>query len=126
MAVAFAAALPWPQASFACTLAASLLCLCSLALGHLCRDDLPRPPQVHWIFKNKDHGKMAAAASLGSILLWDVEGGLPQIDKYLYATDNYVVAGAQLCSLALGILARVASFWEPKKPVYLCYRVDED
>ncbi len=36
---------------------------------------------VSWIYKNKDHGKMAAAASLGSVLLWDVEGGLPQIDK---------------------------------------------
>jgi 26S proteasome regulatory subunit N1 len=36
---------------------------------------------VSWIYKNKDHGKMAATASLGAILLWDVEGGLPQIDK---------------------------------------------
>uniref|UniRef100_A0A7S0WQH9 26S proteasome non-ATPase regulatory subunit 2 homolog n=1 Tax=Pyramimonas obovata TaxID=1411642 RepID=A0A7S0WQH9_9CHLO len=51
---------------------------------------------VSWIFKNKEHGKMSAAASLGAILLWDVEGGLPQIDKYLYSTDNHVVAGALL------------------------------
>eukprot|EP00959_Pyramimonas_sp_CCMP1952_P436170 9133886-Pyramimonas_sp.AAC.1 len=51
---------------------------------------------VSWIFKNKEHGKMSAAASLGAILLWDVEGGLPQIDKYLYSTDNHVVAGAML------------------------------
>jgi hypothetical protein len=36
---------------------------------------------VHWIFKNKDHGKTAATASLGLISLWDVEGGLPAIDK---------------------------------------------
>ena len=36
---------------------------------------------VHWIFKNKDHGKTAATASLGLINLWDVEGGLPAIDK---------------------------------------------
>ena len=35
--------------------------------------------QVHWIFKNKDHGKMSATASLGTVLLWDVEGGLPQV-----------------------------------------------
>lgn len=27
------------------------------------------------------------------ITLWDVEGGLPQIDKYLYSRDNHVVAG---------------------------------
>lgn len=49
---------------------------------------------MHWIFKNKDQGKTAAAASLGMITLWDVEGGLPQIDKYLYSKDNHVVAGA--------------------------------
>lgn len=56
---------------------------------------------VHWIFKNKDHGKISATASLGMVTLWDVEGGLPQIDKYLYSTDNYVVAGALL---AIGIV----------------------
>ncbi|DBB00701.1 TPA: hypothetical protein ACH3X3_002371 [Trebouxia sp. C0006] len=55
---------------------------------------------VHWIFKNKDHGKTSATASLGMITLWDVEGGLPQIDKYLYSRDNHVVAGALL---AVGI-----------------------
>jgi 26S proteasome regulatory subunit N1 len=57
---------------------------------------------VHWIFRNKDHGKVSAAASLGMVLLWDVEGGLPQIDRFLYATDSNVVAGA---SLAVGIVA---------------------
>ena len=48
---------------------------------------------MHWIFKNKDQGKTAATASLGLVTLWDVEGGLPQIDKFLYSKDNYVVAG---------------------------------
>ncbi|KAF8063704.1 RPN1B [Scenedesmus sp. PABB004] len=56
---------------------------------------------VHWIFKNKDHGKTSATASLGLIALWDVEGGLPLIDKYLYASDNAVVAGALL---AIGVV----------------------
>jgi 26S proteasome regulatory subunit N1 len=56
---------------------------------------------THWIFKNKDHGKTSATASLGMITLWDVEGGLPLIDKYLYSPDNYVVAGALL---AIGIV----------------------
>lgn len=51
---------------------------------------------VHWIFKNKEHGKTSATASLGLITLWDVEGGLPQIDKYLYSQDPAVVAGALL------------------------------
>ena len=52
--------------------------------------------RVHWIFKNKDQGKTAATASLGLVTLWDMEGGLPQIDKFLYSKDNYVVAGVQL------------------------------
>jgi 26S proteasome regulatory subunit N1 len=56
---------------------------------------------VHWVFKNKDHGKAAAVASLGMVSLWDVEGGLPAIDKYLYSTDPHVVAGALL---AIGTL----------------------
>ena len=29
-----------------------------------------------WIYKNKDDGKIAAAASLGMILLWDIDEGL--------------------------------------------------
>lgn len=58
--------------------------------------------QVSWIFKNKEHGKMSATASLGMVLMWDVEGGLPQIDKYLYSTDNHVVAGALLSVSAFG------------------------
>lgn len=33
------------------------------------------------IYNNKDYGKMSAAASLGMVLLWDVDGGLVQIDK---------------------------------------------
>jgi len=56
---------------------------------------------VHWIFKNKEHGKTSATASLGLISLWDVEGGLPLIDKYLYSSDNAVVAGALL---AIGLV----------------------
>ena len=39
---------------------------------------------------------MSAAASLGSILLWDVEGGLPQVDAYLYSEEPNIVAGGLL------------------------------
>ena len=56
---------------------------------------------VSWIFKNKEHGKMSAAASLGSILLWDVEGGLPQVDAYLYSEESNIVAGGLL---AVGLI----------------------
>ncbi|KAF9191026.1 proteasome regulatory particle base subunit [Haplosporangium sp. Z 767] len=54
-----------------------------------------------WIFKNKDHGMMSASASLGMILLWDVDMGLNQIDKYLYSDDENIRAGALL---AVGIV----------------------
>lgn len=38
---------------------------------------------------------LSAAASLGTILLWDVDGGLTQIDKYLYSSEDYIkVSGA--------------------------------
>jgi len=54
-----------------------------------------------WINKNKEHGMMSATASLGMILLWDVEIGLAQIDRYLYSSEEYIKAGA---ILAIGIL----------------------
>eukprot|EP00538_Stauroneis_constricta_P000378 CAMPEP_0119554664 /NCGR_PEP_ID=MMETSP1352-20130426/7076_1 /TAXON_ID=265584 /ORGANISM="Stauroneis constricta, Strain CCMP1120" /LENGTH=931 /DNA_ID=CAMNT_0007601279 /DNA_START=111 /DNA_END=2906 /DNA_ORIENTATION=+ len=59
-------------------------------------------PDSEWLYKNKDHGMMSAAASLGSILLWNVEEGLTQIDKFLYSSEDYVKAGA---ALAVGILS---------------------
>lgn len=59
-------------------------------------------PDNEWLYKNKDHGMMSAAASLGSVLLWNVEEGLTQIDKFLYSSEDYVKAGA---ALAVGILS---------------------
>uniref|UniRef100_A0A0E0QPU6 26S proteasome non-ATPase regulatory subunit 2 homolog n=1 Tax=Oryza rufipogon TaxID=4529 RepID=A0A0E0QPU6_ORYRU len=50
----------------------------------------------NWLFKNKEHGKASAAASLGMILLWDSDSGLAQLDKYLHSNDIHVVAGALL------------------------------
>ena len=44
---------------------------------------------------------MSAAASLGALLLWDVDNGLTQIDKYLYSNEDYVKAGALL---AIGLV----------------------
>ncbi|CAK9169572.1 unnamed protein product [Ilex paraguariensis] len=55
----------------------------------------------NWLFKNKEHGKTSAAASLGMILLWDVDSGVAEINKYLGSNDNYVIAGALL---GVGIL----------------------
>ena len=33
---------------------------------------------------------MSSTATLGLILLWDIDGGLTQIDKYLYSTEDYI------------------------------------
>ncbi|XP_067655757.1 26S proteasome non-ATPase regulatory subunit 2-like [Haliotis asinina] len=49
-----------------------------------------------WLYKNKEHGMLSATASLGLILLWDVDGGLTQIDKYLYSAEDHIKAGALL------------------------------
>ncbi|KAI8825259.1 armadillo-type protein [Fimicolochytrium jonesii] len=54
-----------------------------------------------WIYKNKEHGMMSAAASLGVILLWNVEEGLTHIDKYLYSQEDHIKAGALL---AIGLV----------------------
>ncbi|UJR33872.1 hypothetical protein I4U23_021293 [Adineta vaga] len=49
-----------------------------------------------WLAKYKDTGLLSATASLGLIVLWDVDGGLSLIDKYLYSGDDNMKAGALL------------------------------
>ena len=44
-------------------------------------------------------GMLSAAASLGMILLWDVDGGLTQIDKYLYSSEDYIKVNIRLGSV---------------------------
>ncbi|CAG8452976.1 18718_t:CDS:10 [Acaulospora morrowiae] len=53
-----------------------------------------------WIYKNKDHGMLSAAASIGMIMLWDLDS-LSHPDKYLYSDDDNIKAGALL---ALGLM----------------------
>ncbi|KAJ6741298.1 26S PROTEASOME NON-ATPASE REGULATORY SUBUNIT [Salix purpurea] len=67
------------------------------------QDKLMTPPtdsssggSGNWLFKNKEHGKTSAAASLGMILMWDVDSGLAQLDKYFHSNDNHVISGALL------------------------------
>lgn len=54
-----------------------------------------------WVWKTKEEGMMSTVASLGTLLLWDVEGGLDKIDKYTYAPEDQILAGA---NLAIGIM----------------------
>jgi 26S proteasome regulatory subunit N1 len=54
-----------------------------------------------WVWKTKEEGMMSTVASMGTLLLWDVEGGLDKIDKYTYAPEDQILAGA---NLAIGIM----------------------
>lgn len=54
-----------------------------------------------WIWKNKDSGITAAAASLGLIHLWDIDEGFAKIDKYMESTNDLIKAGAYM---AVGII----------------------
>lgn len=60
------------------------------------KDKLMADTETSWIYRNKDHGMMAAAASLGMIGLWDEDTGLADLDKYLYSDQEYVKSGALL------------------------------
>jgi 26S proteasome regulatory subunit N1 len=52
-----------------------------------------------WLAKYKDNGLLSATASLGLIVLWDVDGGLSLIDKYLYSVDDNMKVSEHRLSL---------------------------
>ncbi|KAH8851896.1 26S proteasome non-ATPase regulatory subunit 2 [Schistosoma japonicum] len=54
------------------------------------------PKEVPWLCKQKEFGKMSTVATLGWVLLWDVDTGLSQIDKYLYSIEDHTRAGGLL------------------------------
>jgi 26S proteasome regulatory subunit N1 len=54
-----------------------------------------------WVWKTKEEGRMSTVASLGTLMLWDVETGLDKVDKYTYAPEDQIQAGAML---AIGIM----------------------
>ena len=57
--------------------------------------------QEAWFWKTKEEGMTSTVASLGTLLMWDVENGLDKTDKYTYASEPEVQAGAML---AIGIM----------------------
>jgi 26S proteasome regulatory subunit N1 len=57
--------------------------------------------KASWIWKVKEDGQVSTAATLGMLMLWDVEAGLDKIDAYTYVSDDGVKAGA---ALATGIM----------------------
>ncbi|CAH8463882.1 unnamed protein product [Schistosoma intercalatum] len=54
------------------------------------------PKEVPWLCKQKEFGKMSTVATLGWVLLWDVDTGLSQLDKYLYSVEDHTRAGGLL------------------------------
>lgn len=61
-------------------------------------DTLITPEGSDWLYKNKTHGMLSAAASSGLILLWDVETGFSSADKYSHSAQNYIKAGGLLAT----------------------------
>lgn len=55
-----------------------------------------------WVWKTKDDGQLSTIASLGTLMLWDVENGLERIDRYTYAPEENILAGSML---AMGIMS---------------------
>ena len=65
---------------------AYVVCLCVCVCVHVCFLLLLlccRP-------NSSPAGMLSATASLGLILLWDVDAGLTEIDKFLYANDDNI------------------------------------
>jgi len=61
-----------------------------------CKDELMTVQDSKWVYKNKDMGMMSTVGSLGALLLWGIDEGLPQIDKYQWSSDPHLKAGALL------------------------------
>ncbi|ESZ97688.1 26S proteasome regulatory subunit rpn1 [Sclerotinia borealis F-4128] len=57
--------------------------------------------KASWVWKTKEEGMMSTVASMGTLLLWDVETGLDKIDKYTYAPEPQIQAGTLL---AIGMM----------------------
>ncbi|KFY83213.1 hypothetical protein V498_08225, partial [Pseudogymnoascus sp. VKM F-4517 (FW-2822)] len=54
--------------------------------------------QSSWVWKTKKEGQLSTVASMGTLLLWDVEAGLDKIDRYTYAEEPEIQAGALLAT----------------------------
>ena len=57
--------------------------------------------KTSWVWKTKDDGMMATAASMGMLLQWDPSKGLDKINPFLDVNEDQIKAGGYL---ALGIL----------------------
>jgi 26S proteasome regulatory subunit N1 len=49
-----------------------------------------------WLFKNKEHCRISAAASVGMIYMWDNANGVNELEKYSGLKEDVVKAGVML------------------------------
>ncbi|KAJ8679734.1 hypothetical protein QAD02_015521 [Eretmocerus hayati] len=61
--------------------------------GH---DKLRITDDKKWLNRNEGRGMPSVTASLGLILLWDVDGGDTPIERYLYSGEDRIKTGAHL------------------------------
>jgi len=54
--------------------------------------------KASWVWKTKEEGMMSTAASLGLLMLWDVENAIDKIDTYTYVQEDQIKAGAALAT----------------------------
>jgi len=59
---------------------------------------LPGNTKSSWVYKTKEEGMLSTTASLGMLMLWDVEDGLDKVDPYTHVDDDMVKAGAMLAT----------------------------
>eukprot|EP00922_Rhytidocystis_sp_ex-Travisia-forbesii_P046791 GHVS01069754.1.p1 GENE.GHVS01069754.1~~GHVS01069754.1.p1 ORF type:complete len:1011 (+),score=212.58 GHVS01069754.1:139-3171(+) len=67
-----------------------------------CNDKLMTVEKSNWIFKNKEHGMTSASASVGVLLMWNVEKGLEHIDKFQWSEDSHIKMGGLM---AFGLMS---------------------
>lgn len=49
-----------------------------------------------WIYRTKGAGMISSTASIGSIYQWNIDEGLPALDRYTYSSDDMIKAGSIL------------------------------
>lgn len=52
--------------------------------------------ELEWVFKNKDYGQIASVASVGMLLLWNIDAGFEKIDKYMDHNNDLIRAGSYI------------------------------
>lgn len=67
-----------------------------------CSDTLMTVKDSKWLFKNKDHGMISAAASMGVLFMWNSDEGLNKVNEMQYANDLNIKAGTLM---AFGLVA---------------------